>query len=279
MRPASIGRRSDRAHLARSSEAGDIESSRRSLRKRVSLNVEPSPSARSQAEIWRPLDGVNERVIGPSSYQRIYFWLLAAAAPFLAAELRGGGCDMVTTCKVSVDDAATVTRMVSALLAELGAGHVEAGVDTQLVAELLAMKERISGFLAFAEEHPVGLIMLSESAALFARGTYGIITELYVVPDQRSSGVAMALIDAAVTLGTTKGWGQLEVGAPRQPMWNRSPNSALYLKLGFSEIGPRLKLPLHGPAQGSPAAPTRLEPRRRRAPRRAIPDSTVATFA
>lgn len=185
---------------------------------------------------------------------------------------------MVTTCEVSVDDAATVTRMVSALLAELGAGHVEAGVDTQLVAELLA-KERISGFLAIAEEHPVGLIMLSESAALFARGTYGIITELYVVPDQRSSGVAMALIDAAVTLGATKGWGQLEVGAPRQPMWNRSPNSALYLKLGFSEIGPRLKLPLHGPAQDRPAAPTRLEPRRRRAPRRGIPDSTVATFA
>lgn len=190
---------------------------------------------------------------------------------------------MVTTCEVSVDDAATVTRMASALLAELGAGHVEAGVDTQLVAELLAMKERISGFLAFAEERPVGLIMLSESAALFARGTYGIITELYVVPDQRSSGVAMALIDAAVTLGTTKGWGQLEVGAPRQPMWNRSPKSALYLKLGFSEIGPRLKLPLHGLAcprgQGSPSAPTRLEPRRRRAPRRGIPDSTVPSFA
>lgn len=187
---------------------------------------------------------------------------------------------MVTTCEVSVDDAATVTRMVSALLAELGAG-VEAGVETQLVAELLAMKERISGFLAFAEERPVGLIMLSESAALFARGTYGIITELYVLPDQRSSGVAMALIDAAVTLGTTKGWGQLEVGAPRQPMWSRSPNSALYLKLGFSEIGPRLKLPLHGLAcprgQGSPAAPTR--PRRRRAPGRGIPDSTVPTFA
>lgn len=104
---------------------------------------------------------------------------------------------MVTTCEVSVDDAETVTGMVSALLAELGAGHVEAGVDTQLVAELLAMKERIAGFLAFAEERPVGLIMLSESAALFARGTYGIITELYVVPDQRSSGVAMALIDAS----------------------------------------------------------------------------------
>lgn len=190
---------------------------------------------------------------------------------------------MVTTCEVSVDDAATVTQMVSALLAELGPGHVQAGVDTQLVADLLAMKERISGFLAFTEERPVGLIMLSESAALFARGTYGIITELYVVPDQRSSGVAIALIDAAVTLGTIKGWSQLEVGAPRQPMWSRSPNSALYLKLGFSEIGPRLKLPLHGLArprgEGSPAAPSGLDPRRRRTPRRRIPSSSDARVA
>lgn len=33
--------------------------------------------------IQRPLNGVNEGVIGPSSYQHIYFGLLAAAAPFL----------------------------------------------------------------------------------------------------------------------------------------------------------------------------------------------------
>ncbi|MCP1835608.1 GNAT superfamily N-acetyltransferase [Bradyrhizobium sp. USDA 4532] len=184
---------------------------------------------------------------------------------------------MVTTRKVSVDDATTVTEMVGALLAELGAGHLQAELDTQLVNDLLAMKERISGFLAFTEERPVGIIMLSESAALFARGTYGIITELYVVSDQRSSGVAMRLIEAAVDLGTAKGWGQLEVGVPNQPMWSRSPNSALYLKAGFAEIGPRLKLPLHGLAgrrtEGSPAALSRLGPRRRRALRRPIPAS------
>lgn len=190
---------------------------------------------------------------------------------------------MVITREVSVDDATTVTEMVAALVAELGAGDVQAGLDAELVADLLAMKERVFGFLAFAQERPVGVIMLSESVALFARGTYGIITELYVLPDQRSSGVAMALIQSAMSLGAAKGWGQLEVGAPRQPMWSRSPNSALYLKAGFAEIGPRLKLPLHGVAnpraQGSPAAPVRLDPRQRRAPRRRIRDSPAARFA
>ncbi|MFB6465039.1 GNAT family N-acetyltransferase [Bradyrhizobium tunisiense] len=190
---------------------------------------------------------------------------------------------MVTTREVSVDDATTVTRMVAALLAELRVGHTQPALDEQLVADLLAIKERVSGFLAFSEECPVGIIMLSESAALFARGTYGIITELYVVPDQRSSGVAMRLIEAAVGLGTIKGWAQLEVGAPNQPMWSRSPNSALYLKAGFAEIGPRLKLPLHGlasrRAQACPPAPSRLDPRGRRASRCGIPNSSAARFA
>ncbi|WP_249734943.1 GNAT family N-acetyltransferase [Bradyrhizobium sp. sGM-13] len=194
----------------------------------------------------------------------------------------GRGYDMLTTREVSIDDATTVTHMVAALLGELEGGQMQDGLDTQLVVDLLAMKERVYGFLAFTEARPVGLIMLSESAALFARGTYGIITELYVVPDQRSSGVAMRLIEAAVGLGTVKGWGQLEVGAPRQPMWSRSPNSALYLKAGFAEIGPRLKLPLHGlasqRAKRNAAGRSRLDPRRQRALGR-VPDSSSARFA
>lgn len=188
---------------------------------------------------------------------------------------------MVTTREVSVNDAPTVTRMVAALVAELGAGHTQPALDDQLVADILAMKERVSGFLAFAEERPVGIIMLSESAAPFARGTYGIITERYVEPDQRSSGVAMRLIDAAVGLGTKKGWGQLEVGAPNPPMWSRSPNSALYLKAGFAEMGPRLESPLQMAsrrAQPCPPAPSRFDPRRG-APRRGVSKSSAARFA
>jgi len=184
---------------------------------------------------------------------------------------------MVSMREVSVDDARTVTQMVGALLTELGARHVQAELDARLVADLL-VKERIHGFLGFVEERAVGIIMVAESISLFARGSYGIITELYVVPDHRSSGVAMSLIEAAVALGTEKGWGQLEVGAPRQPVWSRSPNSALYLKAGFAEIGPRLKLPLHqvtsSPAK--PPTPSRLERRRRDVLRRHTPDTAVA---
>ncbi|MCA1360806.1 GNAT family N-acetyltransferase [Bradyrhizobium sp. IC3069] len=187
---------------------------------------------------------------------------------------------MVSTREVSVDDATTVSQMVGALLTELGASDVQAELDARLVADLLATKERIHGFLGFVEERAVGIIMVAESISLFARGPYGIITELYVVPDHRSSGVAMSLIEAAVALGTAKGWGQLEVGAPKQPVWSRSPNSALYLKAGFAEMGPRLKLPLHdvtgSRTPAKPPPPSRLERRRRHVLRRQNPDTAVA---
>jgi len=190
---------------------------------------------------------------------------------------------MVTTREVSVDDATTVAQMVGALLAELEASDGQAEMDAQLVADLLAMKERVHGFLAFSEERALGIIMMSESASFFARGTYGIITELYVVPDQRSSGVAMGLIEAAVALGTAKGWRLLEVGAPKQPVWSRSPNSALYLKAGFAEMGPRLKLPLQDATSSLPRAkpPTRSrsEARRRPRPPRRVPDPAAARWA
>lgn len=107
---------------------------------------------------------------------------------------------IVARREASVDDAVTVTRMVAALV---------------------AMKGRVSGFLALSSNARSASSCCRKAPPLFARGTYDIITELYVVPDQRSSEVAMRLIEAAVGLGTKKGWGQLEVGAPNQPVWSR----------------------------------------------------------
>lgn len=188
---------------------------------------------------------------------------------------------MVTTREVSVD-AATVTQMVGALLAELGGWEVQAAPDTHLAAELLVMKERVCGLLSFTGDRPVGVIMMSESAAFFARGSYATITELYVVPDQRSSGVAMRLIEAAVELGMVKGWTQLELAAPRQPMWSRNPGLALYVKAGFAEIGPRLQLPLPCLASSRLQAKRkkRLRSRRRqRAATSSIPNSVAAGLA
>jgi GNAT superfamily N-acetyltransferase len=151
---------------------------------------------------------------------------------------------VVAVRQADIQDAETVSALVSALLSEL---RGEEGPTRTMLApgtaqQLLAMDGRVFGFLAFEDERPVGVIMLAESAALFASGTYGIITELYVVPGQRSSGIAKLLVNAASELGRQRGWRQLEVGAPSQPKWRRS--LAFYVDSGFTEIGPRLKFAL-----------------------------------
>src|ERR1019366_9226423 len=90
--------------------------------------------------------------------------------------------------------------------------------------------------------------MMSEAVALYARGAFGVITELYIVPARRSHGIANDLIRSAVDFGRSRNWTRLEVGAPRQPLWRRSLQ--FYMKVGFTEIGPRLRFPLWGSGAG-----------------------------
>lgn len=136
-------------------------------------------------------------------------------------------------------DAGTVGRFVDALLVELSGAPSRPEERLRTATELLAGDDRVFGFLAVEGEAPVGVIMLAESAAIYAGGTFGVITELYVVPQQRSSGVASRLVAAALAFGRSRAWGRVEVGAPHQPAWERS--FKFYLREGFTEVGPRLR--------------------------------------
>ena len=107
---------------------------------------------------------------------------------------------------------------------------------------LLTLQDRIFGFLALQQQQPIGAMMMSESASIYAGGMFGVITELYVAPEQRSTGVARMLIDAGAAVGRQRRWNRMEVGAPHQPAWQRSLK--FYLRSGFLEVGPRLQLML-----------------------------------
>ncbi len=136
-------------------------------------------------------------------------------------------------------DAELAARMVHALLTELSPeANVQRAALEQAARDVLVM-DTAFGLLASSEDTPVGLMMLNESATIYAGGRIGTITELYVVPDYRSKRVAPELMQAAIALGRDRGWGRLEVGAPKQPVWERT--LAFYQREGFVEVGPRLK--------------------------------------
>jgi GNAT superfamily N-acetyltransferase len=142
--------------------------------------------------------------------------------------------------RVNVGDASHAAWLVDALLVELSGSVSRYDARLATANRLLTLQDRIFGFVATEDEDPIGVILLSESASIYAGGMFGVITELYVVPKERSGGLAKKLVDAAAALGRERSWGRIEVGAPHQPAWERSLK--FYLSNGFIEIGPRLQL-------------------------------------
>lgn len=119
-------------------------------------------------------------------------------------------------------DAELAGRFVHALLSELSSTTRFELADFQRAAREVLSLDTTFGLLASDDGAPVGVMMLSESATIYARGRIGTITELYVVPEYRSRKVAPQLMAEAIALGRRRGWGRLEVGAPKQPAWHRT---------------------------------------------------------
>jgi GNAT superfamily N-acetyltransferase len=147
--------------------------------------------------------------------------------------------------QAEVNDAEVVARLVHALLAELTPPELDppsASTVHDSTVLLLNAERGIWALLAEdANGEALGVLTLHECAAIYAGGRFGEISELYVAPAARSERVGPALIDEAVRFGRTRRWRRLEVGAPKLPKWSRS--RAFYLRYGFLETGPRLRLP------------------------------------
>lgn len=113
-------------------------------------------------------------------------------------------------------------------------------------AEMLPVTERLldditsfTAFLAYDGAKCVGAITLTRCVAIYAKGEFGEIAELFVAPSHRGRKVGRALITAAVNHAYSRGWQRIEVGTPPEANWGRT--IAFYKRLGFTEVGPRLK--------------------------------------
>lgn len=150
--------------------------------------------------------------------------------------------------EASRDDAATIGALVHRLLGGvMPPGQVLSVSDLSDAAGRLF--EEGPGFAAYLAEEPdgtpAGLVTLTELGAVFARGRFGEVAELYVEPAWRSRRLGARLIEQAVEHGRRVGWTRLELTAPHA---GDAPDAerawAFYRRLGFVDAGPRMKIKL-----------------------------------
>ena len=142
------------------------------------------------------------------------------------------------------EEAAEVCRLVDRLLRELGEEGEESG--TLDVAGLGAGWSALAPGTHLAllarrgkDREAIGVATLSECFAFYAGGRYGILNEMYVAEEHRSSGVGRALLDAVKEVARTRGWRRVEVTAPEAERWERTRR--FYEREGFRFTGPKLK--------------------------------------
>jgi GNAT superfamily N-acetyltransferase len=156
---------------------------------------------------------------------------------------RSAGVAFTAIREATAQDAPAVAELVWALLEELSHGE-PSGYDVgelTSTAQQLLRSGAIAALLAEQDDRAVGVAVLNACASLYA-GSFGEITELYVTPAARSSGIGRHLIEAARRFAIARGWSRLEVGTPPLPAWERT--ARFYERNGFVPVGARMKLPL-----------------------------------
>lgn len=133
------------------------------------------------------------------------------------------------------------THIVAALLAGLFE-DVEHSLTFEDITEIFAdidASDHHSTLLALNEDgDAVGVITVAECLSVSAGGRYGVINELYVVPDYRSAGVGKILMDFAKEIGGQRNWIRIEVTTPGDEF---NKTLRFYEREGFVKIGPRYK--------------------------------------
>jgi len=140
------------------------------------------------------------------------------------------------------DQSEMVFDLVEKLLIELREEGERGGIpDRERVkSHWIENSERFVAFVARDEnDTPVGVITLSECFAIYAGGKYGVIDELYVVPEYRGRKVGQKLLETVKEYAREKGWMRIDVTAPAGDRWARTVR--FYEREGFVFTGPKLK--------------------------------------
>jgi len=148
---------------------------------------------------------------------------------------------MIQIGRVNADEASTVIDLIGKLFDEIRTEADTEQIDRdRIIEQWNESEDKFIVYVAVNEENnPVGAITLNECFALFANGNYGIINELYVVPEERSHKIGHRLVEKAKEYGRRHDWHRIDVTAPPGEKWKRTLD--FYKREGFHEAGPKLK--------------------------------------
>jgi GNAT superfamily N-acetyltransferase len=149
---------------------------------------------------------------------------------------------MVTIKRATTEDVDNLLSLSKKLFDEIG--HQFPIADNNqaraFCRSLLNNEDYVVFIASDSKNFACGMITLSEGLSVYVGGKFGIIREFYVIKQKRSAGIGKALIHSAVEFARSKGWKRLEVTPPHKEEWPRT--YSFYMREGFIEIGPRLKL-------------------------------------
>lgn len=150
--------------------------------------------------------------------------------------------------RASVKDCDVVAALVVELLVDLNSTSttpfvINRDAYKQITEQYLNDEDGFTAFLAYDKDEvhkPIGVITIVKGKAIYNLGDFGIITELFILPEFRSKGVGALLIGKAKQYCKLRGWRKLEVGAPS--VQARPLTFEFYKKNNFIEKGPKLRL-------------------------------------
>ena len=149
----------------------------------------------------------------------------------------------ITIQRVTVDDVQEVSVLVGGLLTEImdAIGVQALNFDLEETTARLEDFLKREKYFAFVSRngsgHAIGFVALYESHALYAEGSFGTISELYVRPEYRSNNVGLSLITRAKSFGKSRDWTCLEDRTPPLPQFDKTLE--FYEREGFAITGGR----------------------------------------
>jgi len=144
--------------------------------------------------------------------------------------------------QATLNDSTTIATLVVDLTKEI-CERANAPLLTINLSETIERCEHLmkeghyTAMIGECDNQAVAVATITETYALYAGGTIGLIQEFYVSPEFRSSGVGSMLIEQVQQFGDDRKWACIELCTPPLPEFERTLQ--FYQNNGLTPVGGR----------------------------------------